>query len=179
MKYQHMKTILLLLLSFIVFAVHHNAQAETKYITITAPDVQQSPNLLNALREKLKKDGFSFESADGVADNSFSNCDENTLVKIVGKGTKNYFARSKKPVKKTRIYPDFHLAVYKFSNKMMADENFNTIKKALDSNNRFCNGKDPIKLLQRGNTIYYLTARAEMFRTEIETYGNFISNFQE
>jgi hypothetical protein len=154
--------------------------AETKYITMTTSEKNGNSKLLSSLAEKLKKDGFSFQTLDRGGETSFDNCSENVVIKLVGKGTKNYYARSKKPVKNTRIYPDFHLGAYEFSSKTMADEKFKIIEKAYRSQGGyFCNGKQPRKLVRHGNVIYSLTARAEMFSTELEKYGNFISNFQE
>jgi hypothetical protein len=153
--------------------------ANTKYITINTTDSEENLKLVNALEQKLKKDGFSFEKMERSGGSSFNHCAENAVVEIIGKGVSAYYAKSSKPNKNTQFYPDFVVNIYEFSDKNEADEKFSIIQKAYHSRaGYFCNGKQPGKLVSQGNAVYYFSTRAEMFSTEIEKYGKFIENFR-
>ncbi|MFN5416808.1 MAG: hypothetical protein ACK5B9_07095 [Flavobacteriia bacterium] len=96
-----------------------------------------------------------------------------------GKGVRSYFARSSKPSKNTEdFFPDFHLNVFEFPNEKIAQEKFEIMDKALQSDGRFCNGKAPQILVINKNEVFLLSTRAEMFRGYIEDYAKFIKSYK-
>jgi hypothetical protein len=150
---------------------------DTKYDTILTSDEIDNSKIITALEKKLYKSNFKFEIRKNIKRYSYNNCEENKIVIIDGMGIRSYYAKSIVPEKNTTIknvFPDFYITVYEFENKNIADKNFITIEKALFSAGRHCNGKSPEKLIQHGNEIFHLSARAEMFRTYTELYGEFI-----
>ncbi len=142
---------------------------ETDYIYIQTQNVDDNLKVLTALEKHLSKQGFDLEVKKPVV-SSFDNCDDNTIVALKGAGRRAYYARKKKPLE-GYFYPDFILEVYEFSDNKSASEALKHMKNALYSRNYFCNGKDPHRLFQNSNEIYYLSTRAEMFRGYINDSG--------
>ncbi|MFZ4058606.1 MAG: hypothetical protein ACOYKE_10730, partial [Ferruginibacter sp.] len=81
---------------------------ETTYDTIVTQAVAGNGNLLHDLKVVLEKHHFSFNTEKEIHKLSYNNCAENKVLRIMGLGIKQYFARSSKPERKTKnFYPDF------------------------------------------------------------------------
>ncbi len=154
---------------------------ETKYDTLFTLNIADNQKLITELENKLLKSNFIFGKSNIVLQNSFNNCEQNNIILVKGNGIRNYNAKSRIAEKNTtmkNVFPDFIITVYEFENKNIADKNYDIIRKALFSEGHFCNGKAPEKLVQNGNEIYYLSTRAEMFRTYIEKFGELVKKYR-
>lgn len=163
------------------FGIENMPNNETEYDTIFTKNSNDNQKLISEIENKLLKSKFRFEKNESIKQNSYNNCEENTLILVKGDGIRNYLAKSLVPEKNSpmkNVYPDFIITVYEFENENIANKNFEIINKALFSAGHFCNGKAPEKLVQNGNEIFHLSTRAEMFRTYIEKYGELIKNYR-
>lgn len=153
---------------------------KTTYDTIYTINMADNEDLLQSLKSQLKIDEFSIEERENRGGFSYTNCNENYEVLIRGNGIRDYFIRSKKPNKGTKdYYPDFVMLVYEFPTKELALQNYNLILKTRKSKGwRLCNGITVDKIVLNGNEVFHLSTRAEMFRTEIEKYGELIENYK-
>lgn len=147
---------------------------ETVYETIEANNIDENEVLMNIFQTQLLKDQFElFERESGNAW-SENDCHLNKIIQVKGQGLRTYIAQSKLGVgEKKNIFPDFTLLVFGFDNEQQAIQHFTTLHSAVSSNN-FCNGKTPEKIVRSQNEIFYFTTRAEMFRTYINRYADFI-----
>ncbi|MFI0426763.1 MAG: hypothetical protein ACH34V_07400 [Flavobacterium sp.] len=163
------------------FGIENMPNNETEYDTIFTKNSNDNQKLISEIENKLLKSKFRFEKNESIKQNSYNNCEENTIILVKGDGIRNYFAKSLVPEKNSpmkNVYPDFMITVYEFENENIANKNFEIIYNALFSAGHFCNGKAPEKLVQNGNEIFHLSTRAEMFRTYIEKYGELIKNYR-
>lgn len=147
---------------------------KTVYETIEANNIDENEVLMNMLQTQLLKDQFElFEKESGNAW-SENDCHLNKIIQVKGQGLRTYTAKSKIGIgDKNNIFPDFTLLVFDFDHEQQAIQHFATLASAVSSNG-FCNGKASEKIVRHQNEIFYFTTRAEMFRTYIHRYADFI-----
>lgn len=150
---------------------------QTVYETIEANNINENEILMNALQVQLLQAHFHlYESESGQAW-SENDCDLNKIIRVKGEGLRIYTAESKVGIgAKKNHFPDFTLLIFGFDNEQQAIQHFKTLQSAVSSQG-FCNGKTPEKIVRNGNEVFYFTTRAEMFRTYINQYAEFVQNY--
>ncbi len=134
----------------------------------------------SVLIEKLLKDfskvKFKIETTEVIGTNSYANCNDNLILKIEGRGIKQYYVK-RTEAKPKNYYPDFIMFIYEFENEDSAINAENEIIKAYKSGNGYCNGKGPFYIIRYKNQIIDLRTRAEMFRGYIMDIAEKIKNY--
>ena len=154
-----------------------NASTTTEWIQTTANnDIKP---IITALGAYLKRDHFQLKASNTGTDAfSLNDCRQNKILRIQGTGIQSYWAKRSKGIGQNKDYfPDFHLEVLSLSSTQQAEATFKRLQQALASSNGFCNGKSPIKLVQKDQHIFYFGTRAEMFRGYINTYAEWIEQY--
>ncbi|MDV2467395.1 hypothetical protein QR674_00120 [Acinetobacter chinensis] len=160
--------------------IENMPNAETVTETVELNSGSDSQALINALQEKLKKNGFSLSASRAAESWAVNDCRKNKILKMTGQGVSSFYAESHIGIGSRKdYYPDFLMYVFTFSDSAQADRYFGEISSALVSGGGFCNGKAPDKLVQNGTQLFYLTTRAEMFRGYINQYAEVIQSFKK
>lgn len=151
---------------------------KTQYETIEANNINENEVLMNALQVKLLKQNFELFESESGKNWSENDCDLNKVLQVKGEGLRIYTAKSKVGIgEKKKYFPDFTMLVFGFESEAQAIQHYSTLKSAVFSNHGFCNGKTPENIVRNGNEVFYFATRAEMFRSYINEYADFIENY--
>ena len=151
----------------------------TTYVTIDTNTINENEALLFALQTRLLKAKFDLLEKDSGTTWSENDCTLNKIIQVKGQGIRSYIAVSQDKIgEDEKVRPDFVILVFGFENEMIAEQNFKIISSAVHSAGGFCNGKSPENIVRNGTEVFYLTTRAEIFRTYIDEYTQFIQNFK-
>lgn len=151
---------------------------KTTFEVIEAKAIDENDALLIALETQLLKDQFDFVEKESGTSWSENDCTNNKIIKVKGDGIRSYRAVSKVKVGEDQDYPDFSLLVFAFEQPDLAEQNFLTLKTAVESDNGFCNGKSPELIVRNGNEIFYFTSSKENFRPYLDKYSQFVQTYK-
>ncbi len=150
--------------------------SKTKTEIIYTVDKQGDNKLFSKFNADIKQEKFKIENIEMNSEMSYNDCIRNVILTIKGQGIRKYYIK-RQEAKPKNFYPDFILWVYEFDNEEQAQKVKNLINDALKSGSGFCNGKDPKLITKNGNKVFYLSTRAEMFRSYIINFGKKIENY--
>ncbi|MEG0132152.1 MAG: hypothetical protein RR677_11855, partial [Acinetobacter sp.] len=152
---------------------------KTVFEIIEAKSIDENDALLVALQTQLLKDQFEFVEKESGTSWSENDCTNNKVIQVKGDGIRSYRAESLVKVgQKNNIRPDFSLLVFAFEDAQLAEKNFISLKTAVESDNGFCNGKSPEVIVRNGNEVFYFTSRAEMFRSYLDQYSQYVEDYK-
>ncbi|WP_089605760.1 hypothetical protein [Acinetobacter piscicola] len=152
---------------------------KTVFEVIEAKSIDENDALLVALQTQLLKDQFEFVEKESGTSWSENDCTNNKVIQVKGDGIRSYRAESQVKVgQKNNIRPDFSLLVFAFEDAQLAEKNFISLKTAVESDNGFCNGKSPEVIVRNGNEVFYFTSRAEMFRSYLDQYSQYVEDYK-
>ena len=152
---------------------------KTVFEIIEAKSIDENDALLVALQTQLLKDQFEFVEKESGTSWSENDCTNNKVIQVKGDGIRSYRAESQVKVgQKNNIRPDFSLLVFAFEDAQLAEKNFISLKTAVESDNGFCNGKSPEVIVRNGNEVFYFTSRAEMFRSYLDQYSQYVEDYK-
>jgi hypothetical protein len=158
--------------SFIGFKANQNTITESIQ-TIESPNISK---LIDQLKIDLAKDKFKIEVLDNKLSQTYSNCEENKIIKFEGAGMKSFYIK-REEAKPKNYYPDFMLYIYALADESKAEAIDTEISKALQTDNGFCNGKSKLIVHHNKNLLIVLGTRADMFMNYIYTYGTFAKDY--
>ena len=151
---------------------------KTIYVSILANSIEENTDLLTAVSTRLLQQNFDFFEKDSGTSWSENDCGLNKIVQVKGQGIRSYKAISKEKLgAEKKIRPDFIILVFAFDHEQQAEQSYQMIASAVYSAGGFCNGKSPETIVRNGKEVFYLTTRAEMFRSYIDDYAKFIQQY--
>lgn len=130
--------------------------------------------------KKLERDNFTSKVEKTPSNFIIRNCITKQSYTINGSGFKTFYFKSRKPINRN-YYPDFIVSVFTFASNAEAEKYAEIIRKSsrvynLSSDQFECGwDKLPQKVISNGHFVFYLTTRAEMFRTYIDKYANILN----
>lgn len=181
-----MKKLLLLLVIFLLFVScndpkekklnwdYPDENAEIKTFNTKAIDDKE---LISRLEEDFRKGKFKIESKEDKREESFSNCNDNLILKIKGNGIRRYYVK-RTEAKPKNYYPDFMIFIYEFDSEAEAEDVEEEIREAFYSGNGFCNGKGHDYLVRYKNKVVQLATRAHMFMDYTKEYAEKIKSYR-
>jgi len=150
---------------------------ENAEIKIFSTKTIDDKELISQLEEDFKKGKFIIDSKEDGKEKSFSNCNDNLILKIKGDGIRRYYVK-RTEAKPKNYYPDFMVWIFEFDTEDEAEDVKEEIQEAFDSGNGFCNGKTPHYLVRYKNKFVLLGTRAHMFMDYPKEYAEKIKSYR-
>ena len=151
---------------------------DTQTINIVLNKAMDDPKFMYDFEQKLAKNHFKLSKKSEDRTWSTNDCERNQIIKITGFGVYHYAASSQVGIGQNKdYYPDFNMTILSFDTEQEAIQQFKGLASSVNYQ-QFCNGKSPEKMLQKGRYIIYLNTRAELFRTYINRYADFIEQYK-
>lgn len=149
----------------------------TEFIqTTNQPD---NVGLVPTLIADLKSQKFELKNEAIHPENSFYSWKEDIQFIIKGNGIKAYYFKRIEAEPKN-YYPDFILTVFQFKSEDEAQSCFDKIEAAAKSGMHLRGSegqKSPETIVRKGNEVFFLSTRAEMFRGYIEDCAKRIEGY--
>jgi hypothetical protein len=152
---------------------------DTQTINIVLNKAMDDPKFIHDFEQKLVKDHFNLSKRTDDRTWSTNDCELNQIIKITGSGVYHYAVSSQVGIGQNKdYYPDFNMTILSFETEQEAIQQFKRLASSVNYQ-QFCNGKSPEKIMQKYRYIIYLSTRAELFRTYINRYAEFIEQYKE
>lgn len=181
MKLKNLLAITLLFFILIAsgFALYYsyktNNTNQLDIIFDVSPLSSDDPVIKN-LESHLQKDFFKLDTKDYNSGISFWDCENNQH--LIFKNALYLGYSRTKPIN-GNYYPDFDVTILDFESEAAAQKAYILIQKFSQKQHE-CNleqgffDKAPIKFIQKNHQVFYFSTRAEMFRTYMNRYSDFI-----
>lgn len=154
-----------------------NSNTRTEIIQTT--DDLENEGLISRLISDLKSEKFELEERDIHPHTSFYDSDSEVQFVMRGNGMKAY-AFKRTEAKPENYYPDFILTVFEFETESAAASCFDKIEAPAKRGMQLPGvlvQKNPQTIVLRGNEVFFLSTRAEMFRGYIEDCAKRIEGY--
>lgn len=171
--------------TMLLFSCSEDVEESNSSDAITRTEIIQTTNqpkntgLIQTLIADLKSQKFELKNEDIDPTDSFYDWKEDIQFIIKGNGI-NVYSFKRTEAKPEYCYPDFILTVYEFRSEDEAQSCLDKIEAAAKSGMHLRGSegqKSPETIVQKGNEVFFLSTRAEMFRGYIEDCAKRIEGY--